>query len=414
MRCELVAVGTELLLGQVVDTNSVWLSERLAASGIDCQFHTAVGDNVERIVEVLSVSLDRSDAVIVCGGLGPTHDDVTREAIAAVMGVSLVRDEGVLDHIRWLFAARGREMAANNERQADVPQGATVIPQTRGTAPGLICSVGEKVLYAMPGVPDELREMTERAVLPDLVARFGARATIVSRMLRTWGLAESTLAEMVAPQIEALEAGGNPTLAFLAMGMAGVVIRITAKAASRPEALALVNTEDAQLRALLGRLVFGVDDETMEDTVASLLVDAGLTLGLAESMTGGLVASRLVGVEGASRWFTGSVVSYDPKVKFDILRVPQGPAVSGAAAAAMAEGAARVLGADVGLSVTGVAGPGEQDGMPVGSAFFGLHLDGATEVIQQRFSGDRQRIREFAAVSLLDFLRQRLHLREGA
>ena len=408
MRCELVAVGTELLLGQVVDTNSVWMAERLAASGIDCHFHTSVGDNVDRIVSAFRIALDRADAVIVCGGLGPTQDDITREAIAAVMGVPLERDEAVLDRIRSMFAARGREMVASNARQADVPRGATVIAQTRGTAPGLVCPIGSKVLYAVPGVPYEMEDMLTRAVLPDLVARAGSRSTIVSRVVRTWGLAESTLAERVAPRLDALEAAGNPTLAFLASGMEGIKVRVTAKAGSSSAALAMVDAEEAELRALLGTLVFGVDGDTMESAVGALLAAAGLTLGLAESMTGGLVASRLVNVEGASAWFTGSVVAYDPRVKFDVLGVPEGPVVSEPAAAAMAEGAARVLGAGVGLAVTGVAGPAEQDGMPVGTVFFGLHLDGATEVTRHTMPGDRERIRQFATVSLLDSLRRRL------
>lgn len=413
MRCELVAVGTELLLGQVVDTNSVWLAERLAASGIDCHFHTSVGDNVERIVSVLRIALDRSGAVIVCGGLGPTHDDVTREAIAAVMDAPLVRDEAVLDRIRARFGERGREMAASNARQADIPRGAVVIPQTQGTAPGLICPVGEKVLYAVPGVPHELKDMVSRAVLPDLMARAGTRSTIVSRMIRTWGLAESTLGERVAPRVDALERAGNPTLAFLASGAEGIKIRITAKAESLEAALAMVEAEDGELRALLGSLVFGVDGDTMEAAVGALLSDAGLTLGLAESMTGGLVASRLVNVEGSSAWFKGSVVAYDPQVKFDVLHVPEGPVVSEETAAAMAEGAANVLGADVGLSVTGVAGPAEQDGMPVGTVFFGLHIDGATEVSHHRLPGDRESVRQFATISMLDLLRRRLVERMG-
>ena len=413
MRCEIVAVGTELLLGQTVDTNSAWLAERLAASGIDCHFHTTVGDNVDRIAAVLRVALGRADAVIVSGGLGPTQDDVTRDAIAAVADAPLERDEAVLERIRSLFEERGREMAENNCRQADVPRGAVVIPQTRGTAPGLVVEVGGGVLYALPGVPEELRDMAERAVLPDLAARAGTRSTIVSRMVRTWGLSESALAERVAPRLAALDEAGNPTLAFLASGVEGIKIRITAKAGSREEALALVEAEDAELRALLGSMVFGVDDDTMEGAVGALLEDAGLTLGLAESMTGGLVASRLVNVGGSSAWFRGSVVAYDSQVKFDVLNVPEGPVVSEEAAASMAEGASKVLGADVGLSVTGVAGPAEQEGMPVGTAFFGLCLDGRTEVSKHRLPGDRERIRQFATISMLDLLRRRLLERMG-
>lgn len=413
MRCELVAVGTELLLGQVVDTNSVWLAERLAAWGVDCHFHTSVGDNVDRIASVLRLALGRSDAVIVSGGLGPTRDDVTREAIAEVLGVPLERDEAVLARIREIFERRNRTMVDSNARQADVPRGAVVIPQTRGTAPGLICPAGDKVVYAMPGVPEELTDMAERAVLPDLAARAGTRATIVSRMVHTWGLAESTLAERVAPRLDALDAAGNPTLAFLASGVEGIKIRITAKASTREEALAMVEAEDAELRALLGTLVFGVDDDTMESAVGALLEDAGLTLGLAESMTGGLVASRLVNVEGSSAWFRGGVVAYDSEVKFDLLHVRRGPVVSAEAAAEMAEGAAKVLGADVGLSVTGVAGPAEQEGRPVGTVFLGVHHDGTTDVQHHVLPGDRDRIRQFAAISMLDLLRRHLLERTG-
>lgn len=409
MRCEVVAIGTELLLGQIVDTNSAWIGEQLAVAGIDAHFQTKVGDNQARMVQALRIALSRSEAVIVCGGLGPTQDDITREAIAEVMNVPLERDEAVVDRIRSMFESRGRTMSENNTRQADVPRGAVVIPQTRGTAPGLICPVGDKVVYAVPGVPYEMQDMLERAVLPDLMARAGTRSTIVSRVLRTWGLAESSLAEIVAPRLDALDAaGGNPTIAFLASGIEGIKVRVTAKADDRDAALALLEAEEAELRALLGTYVFGVDDDTMETAVGVLLEEQCLSLGLAESMTGGLVASRLVNVAGSSAWFRGSVVSYASEVKFDVLGVPEGPVVCEEAAAAMAEGARKVLGSEVGLSVTGVAGPAEQDGQPVGTAFFGIALDDDTQVVHARLFGDRERIRQYAAISLLDALRRRL------
>ncbi|MDQ1444824.1 MAG: nicotinamide-nucleotide amidase [Acidimicrobiaceae bacterium] len=409
MRCEVVAVGTELLLGQIVDTNSSWMGEQLAAAGIDSHYQTKVGDNLERIVAALRIALSRNEAVIVCGGLGPTQDDITREAIAEVMNVPLVRDDAVVERIAAMFSARGRSMVESNLRQADVPVGAMVIPQTRGTAPGLICPVGHKVVYAVPGVPHEMQEMLERAVLPDLQARAGTRSTIVSRVLRTWGLAESTLAEKVAPRLDALDAaGGNPTLAFLASGIEGIKVRITAKAPTRDDALALVEAEEAELRGLLGTIVFGVDDDTMESAVGALVEQFGLTVAVAESMTGGLVASRLVEVPGASQWFKGGVVSYASEVKYDVLGVPEGPVVSEPAAVAMAEGVAKLLGTDVGLSITGVAGPAEQEGQPVGTVFFGVAMDGRTDVVHVRLPGDRPRIRQYAAISLLDMLRRRL------
>lgn len=406
----MVAVGTELLLGQIVDTNSSWIGQALAEAGIDSHLQVKVGDNLERIVDVLRLALDRNDAVVVCGGLGPTQDDITREAIAAVMGVGLRRDEDVLTRIKEMFAARGREMAANNARQADVPEGAAVIPQTRGTAPGLICPVGEKVVYAVPGVPHEMTDMIERAVVPDLQRRSGTRAAIVSRTLRTWGLAESTLAEVVAPRLEALDGrGGNPTIAFLASGIEGIKVRVTAKAPDRAAAVALLDAEERELRAILGDLVFGIDDQSMEHAVGTRLLAAGLTLAVAESLTGGLVASRLVNVPGSGDWFKGGVVAYDSEVKFSVLGVPRGPVVSAVAAVAMAEGVRRLTGADVGLATTGVAGPDTQEGQPVGTVFLGMALPdqeaGATEV---HLPGDRDRVRQFATISLLDQVRRRL------
>ncbi|MDQ3146728.1 MAG: CinA family nicotinamide mononucleotide deamidase-related protein, partial [Actinomycetota bacterium] len=348
MRCEVVAIGTELLLGQIVDTNSSWIGERLALAGLDSHFQTKVGDNHDRIVSALRIALDRSDAVIVCGGLGPTQDDITRHALAEVMGVPLVRDQAVVARIQEMFASRGRTMADNNALQADVPEGATVIDQRRGTAPGLVCPVGDagKVMYAVPGVPYEMTEMMERAIIPDLQARSGQTAVILSRVLRTWGEAESTLAERLGPRLAALDASGNATIAFLASGIEGLKVRVTAKADDVASCTALLDAEEAELRRLLGDLVFGVDDENMEFAVGALLLERGLTLGVAESVTGGLVASRLVEVPGASGWFRGGIVAYDAEVKFDLLSVPRGPVVSGAAAAAMASGVRKAVGAD--------------------------------------------------------------------
>ena len=414
MRCEVVAIGTELLLGTVVDSNSSWIGSQLALAGIDCLRSVRVGDNHDRMVACLRESLERADAVICCGGLGPTQDDVTREAIAEVMGVELVRDPAIEDVIRQMFAARSRRMAENNLRQADVPVGATVIPQTRGTAPGLICPVGvDKVVYAVPGVPHEMQEMVLRAVVPDLRLRSGDTSTIVSRTLRTWGESESSLAELLDGRIQAIDeahAAGTaaPTLAFNASGIEGIRVRITARGEDEADALALVDAEDEAVRAVLGDLVFGVDDETMEHAVGALLVERGLTLGLAESVTGGLVAARIVSVPGASAWFRGSVVAYASEVKFDVLGVPEGPVVSEEAAAALASGARRVLGAGVGLGVTGVAGPGTQDGHEVGTVFLASDLEGDVEVRRIQLPGDRERVRQFATISLLDGLRRRL------
>ncbi|MGD9704513.1 MAG: competence/damage-inducible protein A [Acidimicrobiia bacterium] len=409
MRCDVVAVGTELLLGQIVDTNSSWMGEQLAASGIDSLLQVKVGDNLGRITSAIRSVLADADAVIVCGGLGPTHDDITREALAEVMGVELHPDEGVAAVIREMFAARGRRMADNNLRQALVPEGATIIAQTRGTAPGLICPVGDKVVYAVPGVPHEMQDMMERVILPDLRARAGDASVIASRTLRTWGESESGLNERLDEVIARLDELGNPTLAFLASGWEGLKVRLTAKAPTQEAASALIATWEAEVRDLVGPLVFGTDHDTMESVVIDLLRDRGLTLGLAESVTGGLVAARLTDVAGASDVFRGSIVSYASEVKFDLLDVPEGPVVSERAAAAMATGARRVLDADIGLSLTGVAGPAEQDGMPVGTLFVGLAgLTPEPVVGAFRLPGQRQQMRQFSVISAVDLLRRHL------
>ena len=417
MRIEIVAVGTELLLGQIADTNSAWLGEHLAANGVGSHFHQAVGDNHDRITLALRTALARSDGVITCGGLGPTQDDITREAIAEVMCVPLVRDQAIVDVIAGFFEARGRTMSANNARQADVPQGAAIIPQVAGTAPGLICPVGNKVVYAVPGVPYEMAEMFERAILPDLRARMAEsgeeEGVIASRVLRTWGASESGLAESLQDRIDALGAAGDVTLAFLASGIEGIKVRITARARTAEDVTALLDKEEVEVRRAieerLGDIVFGVDDESMEVAVAARLLARGLTFGVAESLTGGLIASRLVNVAGASSWFRGGVVAYDSQVKFDVLGVPAGPVVTESAAAAMAEGAARVTGADVGLGITGVAGPDDQEGVAPGTVFVGLHLPGEpAQTRELRVPGDRERVRQYGAISALDLLRRAL------
>ena len=267
MRVEIVAVGTELLLGQIPDTNSQWLGEQLAAHGIASQFHQRVGDNHERILLAFRTALARSDAVIVCGGLGPTQDDITRAALAEVMNVPLERDEEIVAKIRAMFEVRGRTMPANNLLQADVPRGATIIPQTRGTAPGLICAVGQKVVYAVPGVPYEMTDMFERAILPDLVARQtadGTTSVITSRVLRTWGASESALAEAVAPRFDELVDDDRVTIAFLASGIEGIKVRLTARGDDAAHATSLLVNEESLVRTLieqqLGDIIFGVDD----------------------------------------------------------------------------------------------------------------------------------------------------------
>jgi nicotinamide-nucleotide amidase len=414
MRCEVVAVGTELLLGQIVDTNSSWIGEQLAMVGIDSHFQTKVGDNWERIKFAIGQALERSDAVIVCGGLGPTQDDITRDVIADLLGVALVRDDALVEKIQGIFGGRGRPMPENNLRQADVPEGASLIAQMPGTAPGLVCPVGDKVIYAVPGVPYEMQEMVAGTVLPDLERRAGITSVIKSRTLRTWGDSESGLAAKLHPEFERLEAEGGVTIAFLASGMEGIKVRLTAKAPTEAEVDAIIAAEEAIVRDIIGPVVFGTDDETMESVVLDLCKAQGLTLGLAESLTGGMISSRICDIPGASAVFRGAIVSYASDVKFGLLGVPEGPVVSDDAVRAMAAGAARVLGTDVAIAVTGVAGPDPQDGEDPGTVFMATLVDG--EIVSQRmkFPFDRNRTRQFTTISALNALRMRLLARASA
>ena len=406
MRCDVVAVGTELLLGQIVDTNSSWIGEQLATVGINSLLQIKVGDNKERIVAAIRDRLQEADAVVVCGGLGPTHDDLTREAIATVMGVSLELDDDIAAVIEAMFASRKRRMPANNLKQAEVPVGAQVIAQTRGTAPGLICPVGTKVIYAVPGVPHEMRDMVERVIIPDLIARSGETAVIASRVLRTWGDSESGLNERLQPLINELDRSPNTTLAFLASGWEGIKVRLTAKAETKDAVDTLLNSWEQRVREVVGDIVFGVDGDNMESVVLAMLRKRGLTLALAESVTGGLVSGRLTQIAGASDVFRGAVVSYASDVKHDVLHVSPGPVVSETAAAQMAQGAKDLLGADVGLALTGVAGPDQQDGQPVGTLCVAVVLpDGQVHAKTFALPGQREQMRQMSVISSLDMLR---------
>jgi nicotinamide-nucleotide amidase len=323
----------------------------------------------------------------------------------------LDRHDDLADAIREMFLSRGRPMPASNLRQADVPKGGDPIPNPNGTAPGLLCPVGDRVVYAVPGVPHEMQYMVASAVVPHLLQRSGERGTIISRSLKTWGTSESALAERIAARVDTQS---NPTIAFLARGIEGLVVRISAKAPTTDEALALIDAEEAILRDLLGDLVFGVDEETMESAACGLLRAKGWTVGLAESLTGGLVGSRLSDAPGSSEIFRGSIVSYATEVKRSVLGVTAETVVSAECARQMAEGARRVLGADVGLAVTGVAGPTEQEGQPVGTVYFGIALPGQdAEAVRTRLPGDRLRVRQFSTISLLNLARLRLLGRPG-
>ena len=408
MRCEVIAIGTELLLGQIHDTNSAWIGEHLALAGIDSLHQTKIGDNLDRIVEALELALSRSDAVITCGGLGPTQDDITRDAIALLMGVSMERREDIGEKIRHMFESRGRTMPENNLRQADVPRGATVIPQMPGTAPGLLCPVGEKVIYAVPGVPNEMRTMMQGTILPDLQRRAGVAGVIKSRVLKTWGHSESGLAELLSDRISELDRVGNPTLAFQASGIEGLKVRITAKAEDESEAQAIVADEERLIREILGDYIFGVDEQTMESVVIDHLVAKGQNFAIAEVASGGLVSARLTLTDGHHQVLAGSVIATSANAREDVLGVNGNEVGTREAAANLAVKVREKFGADIGLSTTGIFDIDPNAAATVGETYLGIATKDGVEVAEVKLPGDRKRVREFSVISLLNALRLNL------
>jgi nicotinamide-nucleotide amidase len=415
MKCEVIAVGTELLLGQIVDTNSSYIGEQLALAGIDSHFQTKVGDNASRMRSAIEIGLERSDAVILCGGLGPTQDDITRDVIAEVMGVELETRPELVDKISAMFSQRGRAMPQNNLRQAQIPAGGQPIPIMPGTAPGLCCPIGsDKVIYAVPGVPWEMQQMIDGFVLPDIRERAGITAVIVSRVLRTWGHSESGLAELLHEEIERLDETGEATIAFLASGIEGLKVRMTAKADTVAAANVALDAEETRVRSIIGDgLIFGTDDDTMESVVLDLCRREGLKLAVGESLTGGLIGQRITSHAGSSDVFQGSIVSYADQVKSDLLGLGDAAAISDEGVRRMAEGAARALGADCAVAVTGVAGPAEAGGYKVGTVFMATLLDGQVETLMVEWPFDRRRTREFTTITVLNELRKRLLARSA-
>jgi len=399
MRCEVIAIGTELLLGIIVDSNSAWIGEQLALNGIDSYFQVKVGDNFGRIEASIRQGLERSDAVICCGGLGPTQDDITRDVIAQVMGVGMRRDQAIADKIRHIFEARGRVMSQNNLRQADIPIGAAPIAQMPGTAPGLVCPIGAKVIYAVPGVPSEMRDMMLGTILPDLRRRAGQSAVIRSRVLRTWGMSESGLAEVLAERMRELDRLGNPTIAYQASGIDGIKVRVVAKCTDEASAAKVLDAEEALIRGLIGHVIFGVDEESMELAVLTALRRQGLTLAAAEQVTGGLLAARLSAADPPLHTFRGARVA------------PHGGSDDAADLQQRAAAAASQARAEFGTSVgaAAIAGPASQASgprtAPVALAAVIADRRQSEHII---LPADRGRLRDFAVISLLDMLRKAL------
>jgi nicotinamide-nucleotide amidase len=398
---EVVAVGTELLLGQIVNSNAATIGAGLAEHGHDAHFQQVVGDNQARIAETLRIAMGRAEAVIVTGGLGPTQDDITREALAEATGRPLIYDEDYADHLREWWARRGREMPESNLRQAYYPEGAELLPNPRGTAPGLALDHEGVVIFCVPGVPAEMEHLLHHEVLPRLAKASGDTSVLVSRLLRTWGRSESDVAEVLD---DLYRGSTNPSVAFLASA-GEIKVRITAKAADRETALAMVEPMETEIRSRLGSVVFGIDDDTIEKVLLRLLGERGYTIGTAESMTGGLVSAALTSVPGSSAVVRGGIVAYHRALKRQLLGVEDvSVVVDTETAEQMAEGARRLLGVDVVVAVTGSAGPDPLE-KPPGTAVIAVSTPEDTRAREMRLPGDRERVRAYSVTAALHLTR---------
>lgn len=413
MTAEIICVGTELLLGDIVNTNAQFLAQQLATLGIAHYYQSVVGDNPERIKQVVEIALQRSQLLIFTGGLGPTPDDLTVETLADFFGAPLIERPEILEDIERKFAQRGRVMSPSNRKQALIPEGAEILANSTGSAPGIIWQPRPQVtIMTFPGVPAEMHVMWQEIAVPYLRTHGWCQQMIYSRTLKFWGIAESVLAEKVAPFLEL----ANPTVAPYA-NHGEVKLRISARAESEQLAQDLIAPVEAKLRDIAGLDCYGADRDTLASVVGELLLAQGETLGVAESCTGGGLGEMLTRVAGSSRYFWGGIIAYDNRVKETLLGVSpvtlaELGAVSDHVAQQMALGVQSRLGTDWGLSITGIAGPdGGTEAKPVGLVYLGLARPGGqTESMECRFGAVRGRdwIRNLSACSALDLLRRQL------
>jgi nicotinamide-nucleotide amidase len=409
MRAEILSIGTELLLGHITDTNASWLAQQLGPLGIDLFYVSTVGDNLERLTATLAQARERSDLVVMTGGLGPTEDDLTREAIAAVLHETTAVDTQLEASLRAFFAGRGVAMPEHNIKQAWTLPSVTILANPIGTAPGWWAERDDKIMVAMPGVPYEMKRMWQNEVIPRLRLRTGE--SLFTRILRVAGMGESSVEERLDDVLHS----ANPTVATYAKRDA-VDVRITAKAATTDEARAMVEAVEARIRATLGQHIFGMDDETPQSVALDMLLARGLTLATMESCTGGLLSSLITDIPGSSNAFRGGLISYATELK-EAWGVPAEVitahgVVSVETARAMAEAARQRTGASVGLSVTGVAGPDEQEGKPVGTVHIAVASPQGMRDTSQHFQGPRGEIKLRAAYTALNLLR--LYLLRGS
>ncbi|MGI9642316.1 MAG: competence/damage-inducible protein A [Acidimicrobiia bacterium] len=406
MNVEILAVGTELLLGQIVNTNATEIATRLADHGLAHRYQGVVGDNAERMEDAIGHATQRADALIITGGIGPTQDDITREAVAAVAGVELEFDETYAAMMQERWEALGRDFPTSNLRQAYRPKGAVVIPNEKGSAPGFRANVDGCWVFSLPGVPAEMLTMLDEQVIPFLQSEAGVEdAVVVSRVLRSWGKSEAAVGEMFD---DLFHGSTNPTVAFLASsGM--IKVRLTARAPTEQAAYELIAPLEAEVRSRLGHHIFGMDNDTIERIIHTELAERGWKIGTAESATAGIVASRLTSIPGSSATFRGSIGAYAPDVKVSILGVSQKTldehgVVSEETALEMARGARRVLSVDVAVAVTGSAGPARLEA-DTGTMCVAVVTPDGELARTFRMPGDRERVRTYTATAALHLVR---------
>ncbi len=406
MKAEIVSVGTELLLGEITDTNAPYLASQLPMLGVDLYWISQVGDNQARLVEVLRRAWQRSDLILVTGGLGPTEDDLTREAIAEMLGEKLEIEPALEREIEGFFARRGIKMSPSNIKQAALIPSADAIYNNRGTAPGWWVERDRRILVAMPGPPGEMQHMWQQEVLPRLRQSF-TEAIILSKTFKLFGLSEAVVDESVS----SLLCSANPTLAVYAKAD-GIHLRLTAKAQSQKQAEEMIAHGEAGVRSIVGEYIWGTDNDTLEAVVGHMLSEKRLSLAVMESFTGGLLATTITDTSGASTYFKGGLVAYSNEVKIaygiDAELISKYGVISTEIAEVMAEAARTCLGADIGVGITGVAGPDEIEGKPVGTVYIGIADGQAKQVIKGNYPGIRTQVKRRTVTAALFELRKKL------
>lgn len=405
MIAEILSVGTELLMGQISNTDAQYITKRLNDVGVNVYYHTVVGDNPQRLKQSVSLALSRSDVLITTGGLGPTKDDLTKETIAQALGLKLVLDECSHDKIRVFFERVGKKMMDNNLKQAYVPEGCTIIPNNNGTAPGCLIEKDGKTVIMLPGPPKEMVPMFEESLLPYFTKKTGQ--IIESKMLKVFGIGES---EMETKILDIVEAQSNPTIAPY-VNQGEIVIRVTARCKDRNSANQMINPVIDKIRDRLGIMLYALNGESMEEVVVGRLLADDIDISLAESCTGGMLASKLVNVPGVSKVFEHGFITYSNQAKMDVLGVSKKTldsfgAVSRETAIEMVKGLLARTKTRAGISITGVAGPDPDDNRPKGNVFVAVSLDNELECIELKLNGNRERIRHMACLNALDLLRK--------